>query len=220
MTIPRVAPVLASIVLAACTNDPPACNEPPPLFPATGSSVTVPRMLVTDAQAQRVSISPDRQFLEYTFTRNGVVTTARYALSESQPAPALLFVMVRRPPPLTECNALVGRGPVIDSVEVKRSGVVIGSGRAFFSSARCGHDLTAKAEGQLNGPPDGLGTPLGDSELGWIVGTRLALVSGDEVVVTVVDDAGEPFEVYASHQEVSYDVKLGTLTGTGSLPVP
>jgi len=128
--------------------------------------------------------------------------------------------MVRRPPPLGACSALVGRGPAIDSVEVKRGGAVIGSGRAFFSSARCGHDLTAKAGGELDGPPDGLATALGDSELGWTVGTRLALVSGDEVVVTVVDGAGEPFEVYASHQQTSYDVKLGTLTATGSLAVP
>jgi hypothetical protein len=45
-------------------------------------------------------------------------------------------------------------------------------------------------------------------------------VSGDEVVVTVVDDAGAPFEVYASHQQTSYDVKLGALTGSGSVRVP
>jgi len=67
---------------------------------------------------------------------------------------------------------------------------------------------------------DGLGVALGDSELGWVVGTRIALVSGDEVVVTVVDDADEPFEVYASYQQTSYDVKLGTLTGSGSVRVP
>ena len=142
------------------------------------------------------------------------------AFSIFPPTPALYFVTVRRPLPLAECTALVGRGPVIDSVEVKRGGAAIGSGRSYFSSARCGQGLTDKAASELNGSPDGLGVALGNSELGWVVGTRLALVSGDEVVVTIVDGAGAPFEVYASHQETSYDVKLGTLIGTGSVRVP
>lgn len=59
--------------------------------------------------------------------------------------------------------------------------MVIDSGRSsYFSSARCGQGLTDKAASELNGSPDGLGVALGDSELGWVVGTRLALVSDDE----------------------------------------
>ena len=52
-----------------------------------------------------------------------------------------------------------------------------------------------------------------------MVAPRITLVSGDEVTVTVLDDSGEPFEVYASHSVTSY-VKLGTLTGTGSVTMP
>jgi hypothetical protein len=218
MTIRRFA--LGMVAVASCTTDPPPCGEIPKLFPATGSGVTVTGALLPDAQAQSIVVSPDRRFLEYTFTRNGTVTTARYALSETPPTRALYFVTVRRPLPLAECAALVGRGPVIDSVEVKRGGAVISNARSYFSSARCGQVLTNKAASELNGSPDGVGVALGDSELGWVVGTRIALLSGDEVVVTVLDGAGEPFEVYASHEEPSYDLKLGTLTGTGSVRVP
>lgn len=218
MTIRRFA--LALVAVASCTTDPPPCGEVPKLFPATGSGVTVSGALLPDAQAQSILVSPDRRFLEYTFTRNGTVTTARYALSETPPIRALYFVTVRRPLPLAECATLVGRGPVIDSVEVKRGGELISSARSYFSSARCGQGLTNKAASELNGSSDGLGVALGDSELGWVVGTRLVLLSGDEVVVTVLDGAGEPFEVYASHEQTGYDLKLGTLTGTGSFRVP
>jgi len=217
MTLRRYA--VALVAFTCCASDPPPCDSPQ-LFPATGSGVTATGALLPDAQAQRIVVSPDRRFLEYTFMRNGNVTTARYALSETPPTPAPHFVTVRRPLPQAACSALVGRGPVIDSVEVRRGGMVVGSGRSYFSSARCGQGLTDKAASELNGSPDGLGVALGDSELGWVVGTRIALVSGDEVVVTVVDDADEPFEVYASYQQTSYDVKLGTLTGSGSVRVP
>ena len=84
----------------------------------------------------------------------------------------------------------------------------------------CGQTVTAKAPEELNGPPDGLGLALAGDALGWAVGERLVLVSGDTVTVTVLDGAGESFDVYAAWQQTSFDVKLGTLAGTGTVTVP
>lgn len=215
-----VAAAVVAIASASCTEEPPACPAAPQVFPATGSGVTVAGALLPDAQAQRIVVSPDRRFLEYTFTRNGTVATARYALAQTPAPPALYFVTLRRPPPLVECSLLVGRGPVIDSLQVKRGGALIGSARSYHSSARCGHGLTDKAASELNGAPDGVGVALGDSELGWVPGPRITLQSGDEIVVTILDDGGEPFEIYGSREQTGHDVKLGTLTGTGSVRVP
>ena len=52
------------------------------------------------------------------------------------------------------------------------------------------------------------------------MGERLVLESGDTVTVTVLDGAGESFDVYASHQQTGFDMKLGTLTGTSTVTVP
>ena len=48
---------------------------------------------------------------------DGVIYTARYQLQEGDPPAALSFVSVRRPLPLQDCAALMGRGPVIDGIE-------------------------------------------------------------------------------------------------------
>jgi hypothetical protein len=146
--------------------------------------------------------------------------TARYALAEGPPAHPLYFVTIRRTPPHGDCAALAGHGPVIDAIEVKRGGVVVASPTAFYSSAACGGELTAKAPAALNGPPDGVGLALAGNELGWALGGRRTLVSGDTVTVTVLDAAGESFDVYGPWQQTSHDVKLGTLTGTGTVTVP
>jgi hypothetical protein len=213
-----LAGAVAGLTGAAC-GGPPPCNTPT-VYPATGSGVVMSGELATGADDQRVVISSDRRFLEYTFTRNGATTTARYALSEMSPDPALYFVTMRRPSTQADCAALAGRGPVIDAIEVNRGGTVISDARAGFSPASCGQTLDDKGPAELNGPPDGIGLALAGNELEWTVAPRITLVSGDEVTVTVLDDSGEPFEVYASHSVTSYDVKLGTLTGTGSVTMP
>jgi hypothetical protein len=213
-----LAVVVVGLAGAAC-GGPPPCDTPR-VYPATGSGVVISGQLATGAQDQRVVISPDRRFLEYTFTRNGTTTTARYALSEVSPEPALYFVTIRRPSNQADCAALAGRGPVIDAIEVNRGGSVISDARAGFSAASCGQPLNDKGPVELDGPPDGIGLALGGNEVEWTVAPRITLVSGDEITVTVLDDSGEPFEVYASHSLTSYGVKLGTLTGTGSVTMP
>ena len=84
-----LAVVVAGLAGAACGPRP---ATRPGSYPATGSGAVISGELATGAQDQRVVISPDRRFLEYTFTRNGTTTTARYALSEMSPEPALYFV--------------------------------------------------------------------------------------------------------------------------------
>jgi hypothetical protein len=213
-----LAVVVVGLAGAAC-GGPPPCDTPR-VYPATGSGVVISGQLATGAQDQRVVISPDRRFLEYTFTRNGTTTTARYALSDVSPEPALYFVTIRRPSNQADCAALAGRGPVIDAIEMNRGGSVISDARAGFSAASCGQPLNDKGPVELDGPPDGIGLALGGNEVEWTVAPRITLVSGDEITVTVLDDSGEPFEVYASHSLTSYGVKLGTLTGTGSVTMP
>jgi hypothetical protein len=218
----RAACLIAALALAACTDERWwRCDQTTPkIYPATGNGAAVSGALTPGAQDQRITVSADRRSLVYTFTRDGAHMTARYALTEASRPRALYFVVIGRPPPAIACADLAGRGPVIDSVEVRRGGAVISDARSFFASGRCGESLTAKASEAFNGAPDGSGLALGGADLGWAVGTRIALVSGDEVTVTVLDASGEPFEVYATGQQTSYDVKLGTLTGTGTLTVP
>jgi hypothetical protein len=215
--------LLASIALAACTDEPlRSCSNTPRLFPATGSGPVASGILATGAQDQRIVVSSDRQFLEYTFTRDGKTITARYALSETPPTLALKFVLVKRPPPLATCAALDQRGPVIDAVEVRRGGTLVSVGTsAYYTSARCEtQEVSAKAPTLLDGAADGVGAPLSDNDLGWAMAQRFELLSGDEVTVTVLDGSGGPFEVYAGREQTSFDLKLGTLTGTGTFTVP
>jgi hypothetical protein len=216
----RAACLITVVALTGCTDGPRPCGETPKIYPATGSGAAVSGALVPGAQDQTITVSADRRSLVYTFTRDGAHMTARYALTEAPVPRALYFVAIVRPPPAIACTALTGRGPVIDAVEVRRGGAVISDARSFFASGRCGESLTSKASEALDGPPDGNGLALGGSDLGWAVGPRIALVSGDEVTVTVLDASAEPFEVYATGQQTSYDMKLGTLTGTGTLTVP
>ena len=142
-----LAVVVAGLAGAACGPRPatrPGSIPPPAAASSSRAS------LATGAQEQRVVISPDRRFLEYTFTRNGTTTTARYALSEMPPEPALYFVTIRRPSTQADCAALAGRGPVIDAIEVKRGGTVISDARAGFSAASCGQPLNDKGPVGLN----------------------------------------------------------------------
>jgi hypothetical protein len=213
--------LLAVLTLAGCNSAPPPCPEPEKVYPATGAGAVLRGSgeLVSRAEDQRIAISADRQFLEYTFTRDGTTFTARYALSETRPARARKYVLVRRSNGPAPCGG-TALGPVIDSIEVKRGGAVISTGRSFFASNRCGEGLTNKASPQLNGPPDGQGTALAGSDLGWALDDRTTLVSGDQVVVTVLDASREAFDVYAGGDQASFDVKLGTLTATGTVVVP
>jgi len=196
-----------------------ACGDAPKLYPATGGGAVVSGALAPGALDQRIVVSPDRKFIEYTFSRNGATVTARYALAETPREPSSHFVTIRRTPPHGDCAAQAGRGPVIDSVEVRRGGVLVSDARSFYAS-NCGQTLTAKAPEELNGPPDGVGLALAGDELGWAMGERLVLESGDTVTVTVLDGAGESFDVYGAGQQTSFDIKLGTLTGTGTITVP
>jgi hypothetical protein len=213
-----VSAIASALSPAACNDH--SCGDVPKFYPATGSGAVMTGELAPGALDQRIVVSSDRTFLEYTFTRNGTTTTARYALSETPRTVPWYFVTIRRTPPHGDCAAQAGRGPVVDSVEVSRGGVVISDARAFYAAANCGQMITAKAPVELNGPPDGLGLALAGDPFGWAVGERLVLESGDAVTVTVLDGAGEAFDVYAARQQVSFDMKLGTLTGTGTLTVP
>jgi hypothetical protein len=213
-----VSALAAAISPVAC-EDRVSCDVPK-VYPATGSGMAVSGELAAGALDQKVVVSPDRKFLDYTFTRNGTTMTARYALSETPHPPSRYFVTIRRTPPHGDCAAQAGRGPVIDAVEVRRGGAVISDARSFYASASCGQVLTNKAPGALNGPPDGVGLALAGDALGWALGERVVLESGDTVTVTVLDDAGESFDVYATGSQTGFDVKLGTLTGTGTVTVP
>jgi hypothetical protein len=84
----RAAFLLAVLAVASCTDEPGGyCGPDPKTYPATGSGAVTSGDLATDALDQKIVVSADRQFLEYTFTRNGMTMTARYALSEA-PGPA------------------------------------------------------------------------------------------------------------------------------------
>jgi hypothetical protein len=132
------------------------------------------------------------------------------------------YVSIRRPPPLATCAALEARGPSIDAIEVRRRGVVIGTGVApFISSARCSTGmLTDRVSPNLGGAPDGVGVALGGNEYGWSLGEHVALRAGDEIVVTVLDGANEPFQVFAGAEPVARQIELGTLTSSGTVTVP
>ena len=211
-----LAVVVASLAGAAC-GGPPPCNTPR-VYPATGSGVVISGE-VHGALDQRVVISPDRRFLD-TRSRATERRQRRATRCRDVAGTRALFRDHRRPSTQADCAALAGRGPVIDAIEVSRGGTVISDARAGFSAASCGQPLNDKGPVGLNGPPDGIGLALAGNELEWTVAPRITLVSGDEVTVTVLDDSGEPFEVYASHSVTSYDVKLGTLTGSGSVTMP
>ena len=88
----------------------------------------------------------------------------------------------------------------------------------YLSSARCTTDgLTGKASPCLGGPPDGVGVGLGGNELGWSLAEGEALREGDEVVVTVVGGANEPYQVFAGADRIDHRHELGTLVGSGSV---
>lgn len=131
------------------------------------------------------------------------------------------FVSIRRPPPLAACAQLDGRGPIIDAIQIRRGGVVISEGVSpYLSSARCTTDgLTSRAPPCLGGPPDGVGVGLGGNELGWSLAEGEALREGDEVVVTVVGGANEPYQVFAGADRIDHRLELGTLAGSGSVVV-
>ena len=173
------------------------------------------------AQQQRIAISADRSRFEYTFVRDGASYTAVYALGEAAPPPALRWVSIRRPPPLATCADLGNRGPTIDSIEIRRGGVVVATGNVpRFASDRCPR-VDDKGPPSLAGPPDGQGVALAGNELAWLLtGDRMTLRPGDEVVVTVLDGSSEPFQVFAGPEPLVQQLQLGTLTGSGSVTVP
>jgi hypothetical protein len=82
--------VFACLALAACGPDGGSCGDAPTLLASAGSTSLANGDLISGATDQRVTISTDRRFLNYTFTRNGVTMTARYALAAppaTDPAP-------------------------------------------------------------------------------------------------------------------------------------
>ena len=183
-------------LLLACGNQPPPCPPVPEILPSAGNGAAQSGLLVPEADQQFLTIPAARDYVEYRFKRGGISYTARYALSRDPPPPVLRFVFLRRPRPLPECASLTGRGPIIDAIEIRRSGSVVSSGEnAYESLARCpGQGLTDKAPTALNGPPDGDGASLGDAEYGWRLAGKVTLEPNDEVTVTVLDAGAESFE--------------------------
>lgn len=144
------------------------------------------------------------------------------AAAPRQP-PALRYVSVRRPPPLATCAQLADRGPAIDAIQIRRHAAVISTGaRPYLSSARCTLDgLIDDASPSLAGEPDGVGTTLGGNEYAWVLdGPDTELRAGDEIVVTVLDRANEPYQVFAGSDPVNHELALGTLTGSGIVIIP
>jgi hypothetical protein len=209
-------------LLLACGNQPPPCPAAPEILPSAGNGAAQTGLLVPQAEEQFLTIPAARDYVEYRFKRGGISYTARYALSNVPPPPALQFVFVRRPRPLPECAALTGRGPIIDAIEVRRGGSVVSSGEnAYEAVARCpGQGLTDKAPAALNGPPDGNGASLGDAEYGWRLAGRVTLQSNDEVTVTVLDAGAESFEIFAGSGQTEQTLRLGALDGSGTVRVP
>jgi hypothetical protein len=214
---------LGAALFAACENtEPPSCPSAQEILPAAGNGAAQTGALVPQGDEQFLTIPAARDQVAYTFKRGGVSYTARYTLSREPPPVVLPFVFVRRSPPVAECAALAGKGPIIDALEIRRGGSVVSSGdEAYLSSARCpGQGLTNKAPTALNGPNDGNGAALGDAEYGWRLAGKVTLESGDEVAVTVLDASAESFEVFAGPEQTRPTLKLGVLNGSGTVRVP
>jgi hypothetical protein len=217
--------LLALAALACACGDPPPCRAPRLIQPAAGTgTASRPTGLVPGAEEEMLTINADRTRAEYRFKREGLVYTVSYALAAAPPPPARRrFVSLRRPKTAPGCSEQVGLGPVIDALEVRRSGQLIAHGQeADFSPTGCqgGQRATRKASAEWNGPPDGSGALLGDADIIWRLSGSVGLKEGDEVNVTVLDDADQPFELIAGSSGDYLSQTLGTLRGTGSLPVP
>ena len=211
------------LVIAGCHDDNQRGSCIGPVHEvATGGGDVTSGELTAGAQQQHVTISPDRSRMEYVFVRDGVTYTAVYALDEAPPPPAIRYVSIRRPPPLAACTDIAARGPSIDAIEVRRRGVLISTGVApFLSATQCMMGVpTDKASPSLGGAPDGVGVALGGNEYAWTLGEHVALRAGDEIVVTVLDGAHEPFQVFAGADQLAHPMELGTLSGTGTVIVP
>jgi hypothetical protein len=217
--LPRT--VLGLGVLAACCSSPPPCPPIPELWPAAGTGTPSMGMLVPLAEEQSLTIAPTHDYAEYRFKRAGISYTARYALGREPPPYALPFVFVQRPQPLPPCAALAGHGPTIDAIDIRRGGSVVSTGQdSSASRGDCpGQGLTKPSP--LDGPPDGQGASLADAaHFSWRLAGKLTLQTGDQVTVTVLDSAAEPFEVFAGSQQAQATLKLGALSGSGTVLVP
>jgi hypothetical protein len=217
-----VAIVMLGLV-AACEDTPAPCGAVPQVLPAVGTgSALGGEVLLPEAEGQALTVSADRTFAEYRFTRAGVAYTARYALSRDPAPVALRFVSVRRPGASVDCASLKERGPLIDAIVVRRGGAMVSNGQdAYLSSARCaGQGLTNKAPAALNGLPDGTGALLADAEYGWKLSGKATLASGDEIAVTVLDNWAEPLEVLIGSNPTGHTTSLGTIRGSGAVRVP
>jgi hypothetical protein len=223
---------LARVILAAAALGAlPACDVEPggmcgttDLRPATGTGALQGASLAPGASEQKVTISPDRKRLEYTFTKGGKTYTAVYALSETEAPRALRHVSIRRPAGALDCAALEQKGPVFDGIEIRRGGRLLGGGeRPQRLPVPCSSTMQPEdGPDVLGGPPDGEGASLGRFGFGWTVPQGLALLPGDEIYFTVLDGAAEPYGVYLD-ADADYrfrGVELGTLTGSGTLRVP
>lgn len=166
-------------------------------------------------------ISQAHDYAEYTFKVGGISYTARYALTREPPPSALPFVFVQRPQPLPACATLEGHGPIIDAIEVRRGGSLVSTGEnSYQSPTGCPGEGLIKPS-PMDGQPDGQGAALGNATyFGWRLSGKVTLESGDEVTVTVLDSPSEPFEVFAGSSQTQGTVKLGALSGSGTLQVP
>jgi hypothetical protein len=176
---------------------------------------------VPSAGEQTLTIPQAHDYVEYSFKRDGISYTARYALSKDLPPSVLPFVFVQRPQPISACAALDGHGPVVDAIEVRRGGSLISTGADSYASSSACPGKGLPKPSPLDGPPDGQGAALGNAEyFGWRLAGKVTLVSGDEVTVTVLDSEAKPFEVFAGSLQWQGTLKLGTLSGSGTLRVP
>ena len=215
--------VLGMALFFACGSSPPPCPPVPELWPAAGTGTPgfSGEVLVPSAGGQTLTISQLHDYAEFTFTRGGISYTARYALSKELPPSALPFVFVQRPQPIPACAALEGHGPIIDAIEVRRCGALISTGQnSYPSTTGCpGKGLIKPSP--MDGPPDGQGAALGSATyFGWRLSGKVTLESGDEVTVTVLDSPSEPFEVFAGSSQTQGTLRLGALSGSGTLQVP
>jgi hypothetical protein len=218
--VSKLGPLLVVAGVLSC-GAPGPCPEPTRIGPPVGTSAAPPpTSLVPGATEETLTVDENRSSVEYRFKLDGVVHAARYVLTTDPPPPAMRFVSVQRPPGV--CSEPLGRGTVIDAIEVRRGGQIIAHGEgAAFTAPGCqtAEPAAGKPGPEWNGPADGQGGPLDDASVTWRLSGKTSLQAGDELVVTVLDAADRRFEVVTGYQAGRSHV-LGTLRATGSVRVP
>ena len=221
----KAAVALTALTLSAC--DPPAlppCGPVPEVEPASGVGTSgAATSLVPGAEQLRIEISSDRTKLEYRFNKDGATYVARYDLSRQPPPPAIRFVTLRRQAPTPSCAEQLGRGPVIDALEVRRAGLLVAHGEAFnygFGSCPDKRTTGRKVPVEWSGSADGKAFALGDGTITWRLSAKATLQPGDVIELKTLGDSVDALDILGSQYRDLPGTVLGTLLGGGTVAVP